>query len=348
MENRTFLLILSGLLTALFAWAFPRLHRKEWQFLAAVPVEEEGPGGSWRGMNLTFYGFFVATANAVALMLYIVLVSAAGLEIKTVFLLTGATFLICLPGARIIAGLVEGKKNTFTVAGASFAGLMTFPLVVWLINAVVAGPLVPILPAFAGLTASYALGEGLGRLACLSFGCCCGKPVSLFSPLAETLLRPFSITFTGHTKKVSYEGKYFEEALVPVQMLTALVHAVVTVLATALYLYVMYAWSAMLAVGATQSWRVASEFLRSDHRGGGRFTAYQAMSVLSMIGAGLILKFAPETERAMPDLSRGVATLWTPEVILAVQALWLVVFFYMGRSTVTESRISFSVRPDRV
>lgn len=348
MENSVFLTVLGGMLVIIFAWAFPRLHRKEWQFLAAVPVEEEGHGGSWRGVNLTFYGFFVASANAAALLLFLALTSAIGITLQTIFLLAGATFLFCLPGARIVARLVEGKSNTFTVSGASFVGLAVFPLVVLLLNRASGGPKLPLVPLLAALATSYALGEGLGRLACLSFGCCYGKPVSSFSPFFEMLLRPFSISFAGQTKKISYEGKCFEEAVVPVQMLTALVNAVVAIAAAGLYLEGFYVWSVIVSVGATQSWRVASEFLRSDHRGGGRFTAYQAMSFLSMLAAGVIVAFGSPTATVRPDISSGVATLWSPEAILAVQALWLVVFFYMGRSTVTASRISFSVRAERI
>lgn len=348
MEKSLFLMLLTALLAILFAWAFPRLHRKEWQFLAAVPLEEEAQGGSWKGINLTFYGFFVASANALALMLFILLASAIGLGLKTIFLLAGATFLVCLPGARIVARLVEGKKNTFTVSGASFVGLIAFPLVVLFVNRTQEGHVLPLVPLLAALATSYALGEGLGRLACLSFGCCYGKPLSTFSPFVETLLRPFSITFAGQTKKISYEGKYFEEAVVPVQMLTAVVHSLVAVTATALYLEGLYNWSVLLAVVATQSWRVASEFLRSDHRGGGRFTAYQAMSLFSILGTGMILNLAPAVAAVVPNLATGMTALWTPEAILAVQALWVLVFFYMGRSTVTASRISFSVRVDRI
>jgi hypothetical protein len=39
----------------------------------------------------------------------------------------------------------------------------------------------------------------------------------------------------------------------------------------------------------------------------------------------------------------GSALLWTPEVFLFMVALWIVVFLYTGRSSVTESRVSFYV-----
>ena len=42
-------------------------------------------------------------------------------------------------------------------------------------------------------------------------------------------------------------------------------------------------------------------------------------------------------------LFSGFRALWTPEVPLRVVVLWILVFLYTGRSSVTESRVSFYV-----
>ncbi|PYS15928.1 MAG: hypothetical protein DMG17_13430 [Acidobacteria bacterium] len=48
-----------------------------------------------------------------------------------------------------------------------------------------------------------------------------------------------------------------------------------------------------------------------------------------------------------PDLSKGLATLWNPSVIVFYQLLWWVLFLYHGHSKVTTSEISIQVEMDR-
>src|SRR5262245_37224646 len=49
-----------------------------------------------------------------------------------------------------------------------------------------------------------------------------------------------------------------------------------------------------------------------------------------------------------PDIWAGLQALWQPQVILSVQAFWLVVFWYHGKSMVTDSEIVIRVREDRL
>jgi hypothetical protein len=44
----------------------------------------------------------------------------------------------------------------------------------------------------------------------------------------------------------------------------------------------------------------------------------------------------------------GLHAFWTPEVILFLQALWLAVFLYTGKSRVTKSILSFHVVRDKI
>ena len=80
----------------------------------------------------------------------------------------------------MIAGLVERKRNTFTVAGAAFVATIVFPLLVLALRPLAARVLhceIPVLPTFAAAAIAYVLAESIGRLACLSFGCCYGMPL---------------------------------------------------------------------------------------------------------------------------------------------------------------------------
>jgi hypothetical protein len=51
---------------------------------------------------------------------------------------------------------------------------------------------------------------------------------------------------------------------------------------------------------------------------------------------------------SLTDLSQGLRILWNPGIILTCQLLWIGIFLYQGRSSVTAARITFFVRSDRI
>src|SRR5258707_15745553 len=56
-------------LGALLIWGFYTLTNERWQIIAAVPVMKDSDG-NWRGLNLTYYGFFTATACALGAVMF--------------------------------------------------------------------------------------------------------------------------------------------------------------------------------------------------------------------------------------------------------------------------------------
>ncbi len=171
-----FILSLSLLMAGMVYWAFKRLPEEKWQFLASVPVMKD-TSGHWHGLNFTYYGLLTANAVAFGVALLIILFSAVGVTIKLTVGLIIAMLLVCLPAARWVARLVEGKQCTFTIAGAFFVGILITPAIIHIVNAAlirVEIKTVPLIAAMAALMIAYAFGEGLGRLACISFGCCYG------------------------------------------------------------------------------------------------------------------------------------------------------------------------------
>jgi hypothetical protein len=97
---------------------------------------------------------------------------------------------------------------------------------------------------------------------------------------------------------------------------------------------------------STQTWRVVSEFFRADYRGKDGVSVYQVLAVVGAvygIASALVL---PHETVGRPDLVAGLRALWNPAVILAIQAVWLVIFLYTGRSTVTTSTVVFSLSHD--
>jgi len=183
----------------------------------------------------------------------------------------------------------------------------------------------------------------MGRLACISFGCCYGRPLADCHPFVRRLFSRRSFVFSGATKKIAYEGRLEGTEVLPIQAITAMIYVSTGLLGTALYLrgYSSAAFGCSLLV--TFGWRVLSEVFRVDYRGAGKISTYQILAMLSMIYGCLLLIFLPNEPLARPDLRAGLGELWDPLTIVSLQILWLTVFFFTARSTVTASSIAFYV-----
>jgi hypothetical protein len=129
MMNFAFVAALAIGLFALLGWGVRTLPAERWQMLAAVPVAKAADG-SWRGVNLTFYGFFSATGTAFGFAVMLLLLGSVGIPANIAILLSLFMLVICVPASRVIAALVERKRNTFTVAGAAFVASLIFPLLI--------------------------------------------------------------------------------------------------------------------------------------------------------------------------------------------------------------------------
>jgi hypothetical protein len=216
-----------------------------------------------------------------------------------------------------------------------------------LVTALAMEPL-PALPVLATTAVAFAYGEGMGRLACISFGCCYGKRLDQLSPALRRLLQPISFTFWGETKKVAYEGRMEGVPLAPIQALTSILNVLAAMIGTWLFFHSYFGLTLAVTIGSTQLWRIVSEFLRADYRGEGKFTAYQFMSlamIIYVIGAAFVLPIQTNT---FPDLSAGLHALWNPGLLIFLELLWLVVFIYNGRSSVTGSIVSIFVHWNKI
>ncbi len=343
--NYVFLMVLAILMAILMAWGFRNLPGEEWQIIGSVPVRKMGDG-RWEGRNLTWYGFYNAVAYTLATALALVLLGAYGIAPFAVFVILAPLFAVCLPAARIIAGVVEKKSSTFTVGGASFAGVICIPWIIWLAEASGVGGIgnhLPVINGLAAVSIAYIFGESLGRLACLSFGCCYGKAISEVHPLVRRIFFGKSIVFSGKTKKIAYAHGLDGSNTLPVQAATSLLFGVFGLTGIFLFLGGHSTAAFLTTLIFSQAWRFVSEFFRADYRGKGKISAYQVMS-LSLIPYAVVISLVfDETRPDLPVLWQGVKALWNPAVILSLQALWLGVFLYFGRSRVTGAEISFFV-----
>lgn len=348
--NTIFIIVFTLALVALFYWSFRTLPKEGWQIMGAIPKSRESEG-VWRGTNLTWYGFFNANAYLLGTVIMIVLLSSVHVPLIGIACFAVLLLAVCMPASSLVARWVEGKKHTFSVAGASFAGIVVCPFLV-LAMKFVSGRYglfeIDMISAMAAVAIGYAFGEGTGRIACISFGCCYGKPLSRLPHFTRKIFSKINFVYTGKTKKISYADGFDGEKILPVQAITAVIFCVAGMLSIWLFLEGFHADAFFLTVATTQTWRFVSEFLRADYRGGNKISAYQIMAAVSVVYAFLLayLVSIPHYQKAM--ITDGLAGLWNPGMILFLQLLWISSFLYTGRSQVTTSILSFSVDKNRI
>jgi hypothetical protein len=349
-SDEAFIVALTLLMAIMIYWAFKRLPDERWQFLASVPVMKDA-SGRWHALNFTYYGLLTANAVSFGVAVLIILFGALGIPTTVTLALIIAMLLVCLPAARWVAQLVEGKQCTFTIAGAFFVGILIAPAVIHIANSILAQvgqPTVPVIPALAALMIAYAFGEGLGRLACISFGCCYGVSLRDAAPPLRRMFMKRHFVFWGQMKKISYASGMEGHEVIPIQALTSVLYIATGLAATWLFLrgnfYIVFV--AVMAV--TQGWRSLSETLRADCRGQRKISAYQVMGVLAILCAAVLAYVTSASAPLVPNLAAGIERLWHPAVVISLQALWVVVFVMFGKSMVTGAEISFHLRHDRI
>jgi hypothetical protein len=337
-------------LTAYFWWGFRMLPGERWQIVASVPSSKTGQG-NWSGINFTWYGLLTANAYFVSVAVLLVLMGSIGVPPIGTAILAAAMLCCCVPASRLVARIVEKKAHTFTVGGAVFVGILITPFVIAMINRT-AGELlafhIPVMPAYAAIAIAYAFGEGLGRVACISFGCCYGKPLSTSSDLMKRLFSGRGFVFFGSTKKIAYAGGLEAIEVIPVQAITAIFYTTCGLIAAWMFLSSHHTSAFLLATIATQGWRSISETLRADYRGEGNVSAYQIMGIVGVVYAAVAAYFLVHEPIGVPDLSAGLIGLWNPALILFLQGIWITIFLYTGRSTVTGAMLTFHVHRDRI
>lgn len=312
MNPALFLLLFALLLALYLGWGIKVLPKERWQFFAALPLRQ-GEDGAWQGLNLTWYGLLTANAYAVAVAVLFLLLGAINIPFTGTAVLATLLLALCVPASRLVARVVEKKAHTFTVGGAVFVGVLLAPGVVLLVNRTL-GPILgfhlPLPAALAALIIAYAFGEGLGRLACISFGCCYGRRLGAAPLWIQRLCKGRSFTFRGKTKKIAYAGGMEGEEVLPVQALTAILYSGCGLVGILLFLHAHFAAAFLLTLLVTQGWRVLSEILRDDERGGGRFSAYQLMGLTAILYGGGALLLAPAelaSRRCSPPAIEGTA-----------------------------------------
>lgn len=350
MFNIFFILGFGMILALILWWSFKTLPDERWQVMFSMPLRKKGDD-QWYGLNLTYYGFFVACSNTLAVTLIVILLGSLGVPLKIILVIAASLLVVVIPASKISAFIVEKKSSTLSVGGAAFVGIILAPWILMLLQQFFItqmGHSINVLAILSAIAISYAFGEATGRLACISFGCCYGKPISKIHPLMQRLFKPLSFTFTGKTKKIAYAHGLDCQKVVPIQAITSIIYISSGLVAMYLFVTGSFRSAFLLAISTTQLWRFISEFLRADYRGKGKISAYQIMGIIAFVYTLFITFFFQNFSPAKPDIMMGLDNLWNPSVIVSLQIFWIIIFLFTGRSQVTGSTISFHVVKEKI
>jgi hypothetical protein len=330
-------------------WSFRHLPEERWQFFAVLPVARDGEG--WRGINITYYGMISALAYSVSIAVFVFLSGTVNQSPLLVAIFVVALLLIAIPSSKWIAYRVEGSRATFTVGGALFVTAMCAPALFYGVNAIAAVMSLPALHApsvIAAATLSYCLGEAIGRLGCLSFGCCYGKQLNEAGPIERLIYGSTATVYRGPLKKISYASNLEATPVIAVQSVASVVLLTLFLIGLWLFWLRCFATAFVVTLVGSQIWRLYSETLRADYRGGAKFTTYQKMAAATAL-VTLLISFtlagiAPVSVNAM----RGFEALVRIDVLLALQMLFVGIVWFMGRSTVTGAHLQMRLFRDRL
>jgi hypothetical protein len=283
--------------------------------------------------------------------IFLVLTSSVQISPIRTIILTIIILGVCIPASKIVAQIVENKPGTLTIGGASFVGIIITPIIITLLNNFffLDEGKIPVLPVLAAMAIAYTFGESLGRLACLSFGCCYGKKLNESSQILQNIFKNFYHIFYGKTKKISYASNLDGEKVIPVQSLTSIIYLVAGITSLLLFFNKFFTFSLILSVMITQLWRFYSETLRADFRGNMKISAYQIMSFISILYT-IALNFIYRNDFIPKRLSVTFSFdyLYNVPILIFLEILWVLTFLWTGKSIVTASKIKFYINYDKI
>lgn len=321
---------------------------ERFQVLLAIPHRRLSDG-RWLSLNLTYYGLFNGIAYTLGALVTTMLLLSLGLSFVQILIVVGLTLLICIPSSKIVATLIEHTKTGFTVGGAVFVGIFTAPFAIYIALYLTDGEnniknlIIPILSA---ISIGYTLGEGVGRIGCLSFGCCYGKEVDKISSafLKKVFLR-WNTVFTGRLKKASYASNLEGKKTVPVLSMGIIIYNATSIFGIVLFMYGSYVAALLFTFIISQAYRFVSEFLRADYRGAGKISNYQKMAIANIILTFLYVFLLNTKYYPSAHIYNALVKIYDPAVIIMFGVLFIFTTLYTGLSKVTYSITNLRLSP---
>ncbi|MCA1927018.1 MAG: prolipoprotein diacylglyceryl transferase [Calditerrivibrio sp.] len=339
-----FLIFLGLILFLLSYFGIKKFPSERFQFLLAIPYKQISDG-RWLSLNLTYYGLFNAIAYTLGSLVTTILLLSINIKIIQIFLIMLFTFIICIPSSKYVAYFIEKTKSGFTVGGAVFIGVLISPIAI-IVSLYLTGfkdqSTSYIIPILTSLSIGYILGEGIGRIGCLSFGCCYGKSVdSLSDSFLKKIFGKWNTVYTGRLKKASYASNLCEQKTVPVQAMSIILYNTTGLISIILFIKGYYIFSLILVTFVSQLYRFFSEFLRADYRGEGKISAYQKMSIINVILITFYTIIFKSSLYPLAKISTGLLGVFNPVAMTIFAVLFLFTLIYTGISSVTYSITNF-------
>ncbi len=351
MQLEISLLILSVVFIIIFSWSFKKLPKENMQILACIPIRKLNDE-HWHCINITYYGFITCIAYGLSIVTFFFLTASKGVPARISLFIVFTILFFTVPASKIVAKLVEKKKNRFSVGAASFVGVLLIPFVTEFAINFFSNLNQTINYFFAivnALAISYCIGEGIGRLACISFGCCYGKQIDHINLPLRFLFKKLKFEFYGKTKKISYESGLEGKPVIAVQAITAVLYSFLALVGSYLFFNNSYILSLVLVFFPSQLWRFLSEFLRADYRGEGKISHYQIMTVISMCYMALIIIFSDRSQIPVieTDYTKGLTIFFNGYVVTVTVITSLYIFILTGISKVTKAEARFIVASEK-
>lgn len=351
--NNIFIIILSFVLIFFMQIVFRKFTQEKYQFIAAVPIKKNG--NVWKGINFTFYGFITASSIVLGISIFYLLMLMQSYPGIMIILVVAPILIVGILSAKFLAILIEKKKSVFSVGAAVFVSFLISPFVVYFVNNYLGSMLgieIDFMYFMSAVSVSFLFGEGIGRLACISYGCCYGKPVGSLSPIWKRVFKKINFVFYGKTKKIAYASNYDEIPVVPIQAITSIVCNTIGVLGLYLLMNGYVFLSFLISSIWVFLWRFLSEFMRSDYRGGVKqVSLYQVFSLVSIVYAILIALISNHffvINFKSYDLIVVLEKFWSANTLVILQLVWFFCFVYFGKSNMTTSKIEFAVKEELI
>lgn len=332
-------LIYLSFLTYFIIWGLKNLHKDEYQFFAVIPYKKLCED-KYEGINITFYGIISALSTTISVFIFLNLIKIINFPIDKAYFILFIIFTIGIFSSKIVAYIIEHRKNTLTIGGSIFiSGMIAAPVIYFIIKFFKIQELY-FLPVFSILSTAYVSGEGVGRLACLSFGCCYGKPASKFNFLPGKL----KVKFYADTKKAVYDSSYKNIELINIQGIVVIIFSLLGVISIISIIFQKFILAFFLSFILPSLLRFLSEFLRNDYRGNGKLSIYQIFSLI-LFGYGLLIVFISKNINLSLTLNSHISFYYSDIFILGF--VFIVILIHSGISKVTYSNITFFLRPSK-
>ena len=231
------LLFLSGLgfiLVHLLGWGFKHLPGERWQTLVVGTIKDGDD--HWLGSNLTYYGFFIATSQLIALTLLLILLGAMGLSLPGTILAILLILACCIPAARLIA-IRSRKSATPLLLGSllcrhpasTMAIQFSSPYSTW-VNPTTSHS------RLGGYVHSLYPGRRAWQARLHQLWLLLWQTAQRVQQVLQSLFTRINFIFYGATKKVAYEGRLAGEKLIPIQAITCVLYTLGALIGSYLFL----------------------------------------------------------------------------------------------------------------